>query len=320
MRHRPFTDADYPAYASLWSTVFPDEPYTAEELRSFDDAVRDPKYGLWQIVAQAPGVPGVVGYAFASSSIDAYSPQNVYGRILVAPGFRHRGIGSRLYEALVAELGHRGVRLLRWSTRDDQADGLRFLQRHGFQERHRYWELEIDLSGFQTEQFRDVISRLEEHGIAFRSLAEEGIRNPAVRRRVWELVREAGEDEPRDDPYTPEDLPGFERSTLKDAEEVAEGWFVARVGDSYVGVAGVYRMDAVPGLLRQSFTGVRRAYRGRGFATALKARVLDYAQQHGYRAVRTTNDATNTAMLRVNERLGFRRRSGWGLYERHLGP
>jgi len=319
MRIRPFVETDYPAYSELWKAVFPDEAFSAGELRSFDDAVREPKYGLRQIVAETAGSGALGGYGVSSCSISEFDPSRVWLRVMVPPEHRHRGIGTALYDSLVSDLRARGVRWLRASTRGDQPEGLRFLEGRAYREIRRYCELELDLAGFEIAPFQSLISRLMAAGISLRSVAEEGFRDPEVRRRLWEVFRETGADEPRSDPYTPEDLPSFERSTLQDAEEVAGGWFVAREGEQYAGVASVYRSDGVPGLLRHGFTGVRRAYRGRGIATALKARVLEFGQQNGYRSVRTNNDESNSAMLKVNERLGYRRHRTWSYFERELG-
>ena len=58
-------------------------------------------------------------------------------------------------------------------------------------------------------------------------------------------------------------------------------------------------------------TGVLTAYTGRGLAQALKALVLQFAQTQAVPQVRTFNDAPNTAMIAVNEKLGYQRTDGF---------
>ncbi|MBA3348079.1 MAG: GNAT family N-acetyltransferase [Actinobacteria bacterium] len=53
-------------------------------------------------------------------------------------------------------------------------------------------------------------------------------------------------------------------------------------------------------------TGTRREHRGRGLAEIVKRATLVNAARRGASIAITYNDATNAAMLRVNERLGYR--------------
>lgn len=57
--------------------------------------------------------------------------------------------------------------------------------------------------------------------------------------------------------------------------------------------------------------GVRRAWRGRGIAIALKRAQIAAAQAAGLRELRTTTAFGNAPMLHVNERLGYRRGVAW---------
>jgi RimJ/RimL family protein N-acetyltransferase len=73
-------------------------------------------------------------------------------------------------------------------------------------------------------------------------------------------------------------------------------------------MSNVFRVDTEPGVLQQDDTGVIREYRGRGIATALKLKVIEYGKKNGYRVIKTWNDSVNEAMLAVNIKLGFKRR------------
>ena len=58
-------------------------------------------------------------------------------------------------------------------------------------------------------------------------------------------------------------------------------------------------------------TGVRRSARGRGIASVLKRAQISAAKAAGLRELRTTTAAANAPMLRVNEKLGYRRGVSW---------
>ena len=72
--------------------------------------------------------------------------------------------------------------------------------------------------------------------------------------------------------------------------------------------------------MRVGFTGTRAAYRGRGIASELKRRALEYARGKGFRYLRTVNDSLNLRMWAINEKQGFRRTVEWVALERRLGP
>jgi GNAT superfamily N-acetyltransferase len=63
--------------------------------------------------------------------------------------------------------------------------------------------------------------------------------------------------------------------------------------------------------LYQGLTGVRREYRGKGVAMALKLKTIEYAQRHGYAVIKTWNESNNVGMLAINEKLGFVRQPAW---------
>ena len=65
----------------------------------------------------------------------------------------------------------------------------------------------------------------------------------------------------------------------------------------------------VPGSPTEAFndmTAVRRSFRGRGVAQALKRATIGWAIDHGLVALITGNDETNAPMRAINARLGYR--------------
>jgi mycothiol synthase len=80
---------------------------------------------------------------------------------------------------------------------------------------------------------------------------------------------------------------------------------VALAGGEVVGVAGLLRDDERPERAENALTAVRRDWRGRGVAAALKRTALSWAAANGIREVYTWTQTGNEDMRRLNEHLGY---------------
>ena len=85
----------------------------------------------------------------------------------------------------------------------------------------------------------------------------------------------------------------------------ADAWFLAITGDEVVGHALLILPSARPGVGWHQMTGVRRAWRGRGVAGALKRAQIAWAKAQGLDRLETENHEDNAPMRRLNDRLGY---------------
>jgi mycothiol synthase len=92
---------------------------------------------------------------------------------------------------------------------------------------------------------------------------------------------------------------------MQGAGDRPEGTFVAIAGDEVVGYAKLSFWDAKPDTPFHDLTGVKRAWRGRGIARALKHAQLNWAREQGYRALRTAMVDRNEPIRRLNAELGY---------------
>ena len=67
---------------------------------------------------------------------------------------------------------------------------------------------------------------------------------------------------------------------------------------------------AQPHTAHHDLTAVKRAWRGRGIAGALKSAQLAWAQDNGYVKAVTYNDERNEPIRRLNERFGYQPAGG----------
>ena len=94
---------------------------------------------------------------------------------------------------------------------------------------------------------------------------------------------------------------------LRDEATLPEGSFVALADGEIVGYSGLMAHDN-DGVAEDGLTVVRREWRRRGLARALKQRELAWARDAGLREVVTWTQTGNDGMRAVNERLGYESR------------
>jgi GNAT superfamily N-acetyltransferase len=207
----------------------------------------------------------------------------------VLPEQRRRGIGTALLYALAEHVEVLGYPDLGVGTDDDGS--LAFARRFGFEE-----------VGRQVEQVREVAPGepwpdLPE-GIEIVSLADR----PELRSRTYHELALAAFDDiptPRKIQISPDD---WERNWIP----TLDGSFVALAGDEVVGCAGLIRdVDRID-RAENSLTAVRRDWRGRGLARALKETAIAWAATNGIREIYTWTQTGNENMQAVNEKLGYR--------------
>src|SRR5437764_14160400 len=134
---RPFTKDDYPAIVAVSNAVYTDYPGTVAE-RRFEDEHRDPKCRFERWVAERDGK--VVAHADYGQAEWSYHPNRFWVSVVVHPDHQAQGIGTALYDHVVAALEPLDPQRLRSNAREDMKCGVRFLQERGFQEDLRAWE------------------------------------------------------------------------------------------------------------------------------------------------------------------------------------
>ena len=315
---REFQPSNYERLVKIYNANYPDYRISVAERRSRDESVDRTKYLLKRFGCVDLEHDRIVGFGDLINVPDMYHPQKFMASILVEPKQQCRGIGRAIYNRLEEELAQRNA-ILAWTmAKEDLPKRIEFFRRRGFIEKTKNWESRLDLLTADTAPFQRYIDKALKGGITFTTLAEEQRHGQDSLRKIHELVQRIQADMPRETDFTPLTYEQWESFSLKNPQLVPEGYFIAKEGPNYVGMSNVHRIDTEPGLLNQDDTGVRREYRGRGIATALKLKVIDFGKKNGYRTLRTWNDSSNAPMLAVNTKLGFKRQVGWVMMEKIL--
>ena len=272
---------DVESYVALWNAVTPEEPAFFEQQweRLQSDARR--------LYLLAEHDRDVVGCGFAGASD---SPGRGFVSPRVLPDARRRGVGSALLQRLCGHLSR-----LEFETVSAHVDGndpgsLAFAERHGFVESDRQVE--------QVKQVGDEPAPQIPDGIRLVTIADR----PELLREAYELGVEGWADMATTVPVTIslEDW-------LRDEATLPKGSFVALAGHEIVGYSGLCRHP--DGLVEDGLTVVRRDWRRRGLARALKQAELAWAAENGIGEIVTWTQRGNDGMRAVNEQLGYAYRS-----------
>jgi GNAT superfamily N-acetyltransferase len=233
-----------------------------------------------------------VGVGVAAEQGDLRSADVAVAFLGVVPEHRRRGVGSALYRALSDHARGIGKGRLQVDLWEDEGDALRFLSHRGFEEVERFARVRLDLAD------ADVPPAAPPPGVALVPL--EGRRHLAG--SMYETAVEAYADMPSTDPIEVsfDDFHDWEidRPNLR-----ADLSILAVVEGEVVGFGTV---DFHGDQAFNSLTAVRRAWRRRGVASAIKRAQIEAARAAGVATLTTFSERRNVPMRTLNERLGYR--------------
>lgn len=247
--------------------------------------------------------------AYVGASHERWQPdERKFG--VVRPMLRSDVWSEQLYDGLV-QIGEDWLREEGASTtvvrvRADQKDDLGALENLGYREDRRMRTSELDLVA-QRERILSLRDRCREQmlaqGVRMLTLGEDG--DPDKYQKLYEMVIESERDIPTTVPWRQLTFDEWNRFWFDNPAISEHRFWIAREGDAIIGTS-VLDHPVVRGVAWTAYTGTARSVRGRGVARALKYESIGQAIEEGVTRVRTSNDADNPAILRINQEMGYR--------------
>jgi GNAT superfamily N-acetyltransferase len=270
----------------VYNTVWPHDAVTIDAVHSFRDSALD----YIDFLVREDGV--ILGSGVGA--IFAYRARRVDTLITVLVGKRRRGAGTALYETVSRWASERGARELGVSVSGNDPESLSFAQRRGFTEERREVGLVLSLAGISPPQVQLPA------GIEIVTWAQR----PELARGMYEVDLEAHPDIPGFEDVAVEPFEDWMAHHMQRPTDSPEATFIALAGEEVVGLAKLSL--TAPTAAGHSITAVKRAWRGRGIARALKATEINWALANGYTELHTSNEERNAPIKRLNARLGYR--------------
>jgi ribosomal protein S18 acetylase RimI-like enzyme len=306
----PFSPRHYPALTRLWNDAYPDLKRTELEMRLADMSPAQPVAQRW-IAEQNDVAIGFGGYEPTEND-----RRKLQMHLFVAPEWRRRGIGSRLYDQIVKSLSQSDTTLLRAWAREDRAEALSFLNARGFAAEMRTFHSSLDTTAFDLTRLEKYQRRLYRYGYQFLSFADLAT-DPARNRATYDLYCEVLQDIPSPEPGNVPSFEDYEEKILK-SPELFRAHFLALHRDRYVGLCMLLPHGRAKRELYADTLGIKRAYRGRGIAQALSYMGIEYAKNHGYSLISADSFVGNQKISALLESLGFDNRTAWTLFSKSL--
>ena len=297
-------DAGAELSLALYNETIPERAATLEEVRAYWEGM----LAHLDAVAYLDGEP-------AGSGFVAVEPQHrhddvAHAMLAVPSRCRRRGVGMALYRAVSTWAAERGRTTLEGWIHDSDPDGRDFALSRGFAEASRDARIALDLTAIEPPPAEPP------PGIEIVTWAER----PDLARGLYEVALECYPDIPGEEDVAVEPFEEWLAHDMGGPSDRPEATFVALAEGEVVGYAKFHLSGAQPRVAHHDLTGVKRAWRGRGIAGALKRTQIAWAKAQGYEGLETANELRNEPIRRLNERLGYRDLPGRALVRGPLAP
>ncbi len=285
----PCTDeADEQLSLDAYLETWPHEQFGLPEVQAFKASLLDHA----DLLAHENGT--VLGSGFVA--LFPGLPESPRVMVTVPPRHRGRGAGTTLYSAISKWARERRLETLEAVLADNDPESLAFAERRGFTEERREKGVALDLTAIEPPPVEPP------PGVEIVSWADR----PELARGLFEISVETSPDVPGYEDEKHQPFEAWLEHDMQGPGDRPEATFVAVAADEVVGYAKFSLSSAAPTRAHHDLTAVKRDWRRRGIARALKSAQIGWAKANGFELLQTANDERNTPMRRLNAQLGYR--------------
>ncbi|WP_442600065.1 GNAT family N-acetyltransferase [Neobacillus sp. D3-1R] len=242
----------------------------------------------------------IIGYGAAFRAPWA-APGQLASIFCVDPDFRGQGVGNLILSHLENWANEHQASVLSSIVMDWIDGSLSFAQKRGFVLDAHVFDLELNLKEFDSTKYPDSVELAIKSGIQLVTLAD--LPGEESEHKLYELCVETSKDNPGQ--YA--NLPPFAewRKEFFPEDISRQDWvFLAVDGARFVGVTQLFNTED-DGVLYTNYTAVKKEYRGRGIAKALKRISIDEAVKLGAHTMTTDSEENNAPMQSINRSFGY---------------
>ncbi len=327
---RPFhpVDEEYLACLAV-QACYPEDPQdTLDEWQYRDKTARKDALRA-RFVLTLDGV--VIGYGVVSDPYWLDAEDRIQFGHTVHPAHEElvvnrQPIHDHVERYVLSLIADRQVKVLLTKAREDNKVKVGWLTDNGYQAVRRSLSSSLDVAAFDFRKREGCVENVEASGIEFLVRAYLQEHDPDWHAKLYAAWVEIKLDAPTSNEERPIPVDEFDRM-LNSPSMCPETNLIAvdngSLAASCSGFGPYAGLTFANPLLRNStiwwirFTGVRRAWRRRGIATALKLKSIAQARDMGCARMRTGNEENNP-MYGINIALGFESAPAWKEYEKRL--
>jgi len=240
----------------------------------------------------------IIGYASAWRA-PWTEPGVICSTLIVSPENRNKRVGKELLNHLECWGREMKADFLISEVPDHLTDSVSFIEMNGYKKERHVWQSTLDLSTFDEKINGSIVDDVNISGIRFVSLSELEVIN--VKTPLYELFKQTVKDNPamNDDVNSLPSLEDWSNEFLDNSNIAIIAFSESRM------VGMTILIPKADGELYNEWTGVDKDFRGKKIALALKLKSIQMAKASSYYKMRTDNDSLNTAMISVNQKLGY---------------
>jgi GNAT superfamily N-acetyltransferase len=318
-----YSDVSYADCVEINNLQFDLYPETIDDWKRWDNN-RNPKRYYHRLAVRDAQADKLIAVGVVANVQWGFHPRKYAIDIAVHPQFEGQGIGKALYQALYDDVAATRPISFESSTASHKPRGIRFLEDRRYELKTREYASRLELDTFDPTPFQVYLDRVMASAIEFINHDELGKRFPDDwLRRLYDANVEMMQDIPYHEKPSPDPFDVWQKRHLDHKNRVPETFLLAMDGDEIVGVTMLFTSEATADTLFTGLTAVKRPYRRRGLAMALKLANLSYAKANfrtaaGNAPAVMTENEENNPMFTINEKFGFVRQPDWLIYKLSL--